>query len=162
MTSTHQWRPGAIDMHAPLASIHHWRPRTNGVHAPVASAHQRRPRTSGVHAGRPLTGGVQTEAVVLLIATHAIHHHLRHHDITWFIDNVAAAAACIRGNNNCQRWDLRYNSTSDVATPRLQGLDRVDRLQIQPCRRPQPRWARGSVDQVSAVGALHAQAAALA
>ena len=39
------------------------------------------------------------EAVVLLIATHALHQHLRNRDVIWFIDNEAAAAACIRGNS---------------------------------------------------------------
>ena len=37
------------------------------------------------------------EAVALVIATWALHVHLRGSDVTWFIDNEAAAAAGIRG-----------------------------------------------------------------
>ena len=37
------------------------------------------------------------EAVALVIATWALHTHFKHSDVTWFIDNEAAAAAGIRG-----------------------------------------------------------------
>ena len=37
------------------------------------------------------------EAVALVIATWALQAHLKHSDVTWFIDNEAAAAAGIRG-----------------------------------------------------------------
>ena len=66
------------------------------------------------------------DAVALVIATWSIHQELRNVDVTWFIDNEAAAAAGIRGAS--KEPDHHHSSGSPPAMdePGNAGVDRLD------------------------------------
>ena len=93
------------------------------------------------------------EAVAVLTALVLTPEALANRELVWFIDNESALSSLDprrlqgRGRRTCGRMH-----TTGHARTLMCRMVRVDRLGIQPCRWPLPRWHQGQVDPRAGMG----------